>query len=148
MNQKNIKNEVNPISNRKPTLGLRCSSGLKFKLTEEAAIQGISLSEYCESILLNKDMVLLEKEKTINESEALKQKILTIEANSNKARNQCVIELEKANAAAQTNHALKVKFTETNIFQTNESNKRILILFILFVITAIGIFYHLSNRKN
>ena len=57
----NFLSRTAPI-NRKTMLGVRCFGELKYKLTEEARSRGITLSEYCEGILLNKDSLQAEKD--------------------------------------------------------------------------------------
>jgi hypothetical protein len=53
-------NEIR-TDNRKVNIGLRVYPEVKSKLSEKAAIIGITLSEYTESIILNNDHLLNEK---------------------------------------------------------------------------------------
>lgn len=77
---KTKKNESTTNGNRKIMLGVRCFSELKAKLIAESKNLGISLSEYCESILQNKDTLLSEKDFANMELKLKKENILLIEA--------------------------------------------------------------------
>jgi hypothetical protein len=65
--------EIPDASNQKIVIGVRCLPDLKGELIRESQNIDISLSEYCENILLNRDQVLSDKEnysKQISELQA------------------------------------------------------------------------------
>lgn len=96
MEQETIKDEITANGNRKTMLGVRCFPELKFKLTEEAQALGITLSEHCENILLNKDVLLSEKEVAYHELELIKQKMLVVFETLAETKAQHKTELQKA----------------------------------------------------
>lgn len=79
MKTETIEDEILYNGSRKIVLGVRCFPELKNKLTQEAIEVGITLSEHCENILLNKDILKEENENTKRVIENLNQKILKLE---------------------------------------------------------------------
>lgn len=95
MIKETIDNEIAAKGNRKTMLGVRCFAELKFKLTEEAQALGITLSEHCENILLNKDALLSEIEETNVLIEELRKKIQETYNESTEIKSHYKVELQK-----------------------------------------------------
>jgi hypothetical protein len=96
MKTRTIEEEIQYNGNRKTMLGLRCFAELKFKLTEDAKSLGISLSEHCENILLNKETLCTEKEAAINDSQIIHRKMVRLQTTLNEEKAKHNIELQKA----------------------------------------------------
>ncbi len=94
MDMESIEEEITTNGNRKINIGVRCYSELKIKLVAEAMNLGITLSEYCENIFLNKDNILSENQNYINEIAAL---------------NQVIAEVKKAYEEATSKHLTVLK---------------------------------------
>lgn len=94
---KTKKNEIATKGNRKIMLGVRCFSELKAKLIAESKNLDISLSEYCESILQNKDTLLSEKDFANMELALKKENILLIEAKFEEVKFQYKNDILKVN---------------------------------------------------
>jgi hypothetical protein len=68
-----IEEEIFENGNRKINIGVRAYSELKLKLSDEAKVLGISLSEHCENILITHAGLLEEVNKLTKSLEDLKQ---------------------------------------------------------------------------
>ena len=93
-----IEDEITTNGNRKTMLGVRCFAELKLKLTEEAKSLGITLSEHCENILLNKEALFSEREEALVEIEELRRKVELAATNLVMVKTQYKGELQKAKA--------------------------------------------------
>jgi hypothetical protein len=71
--------EIPDASNQKIVIGVRCLPDLKGELIRESKNLDISLSEYCENILLNRDQVLSDKGNYSKQISELQDRIDTLE---------------------------------------------------------------------
>ena len=78
-----IEEEIFENGNRKINIGVRAYSELKLKLSDEAKVLGISLSEHCENILITHAGLLEEVNKLTKSLEDLKQLNNSLESSLN-----------------------------------------------------------------
>ena len=126
MDMETIEDEITSNGNRKINIGLRCYAELKFKLTEEAQNLGISLSEYCENILLNKDTILAANQNFINEMQVLNQEMIEVLKTFEETKSNYQTELKKVKSE---NDSLKREVHELNNQVALFTNKQLLFLF-------------------
>jgi L-cysteine desulfidase len=126
MDIETITEEIASNGNRKTMLGVRCYSELKLKLTEDAQKLGISLSEYCESILLNYDTIVNEREAALIEIAAVNDKLLQISSNSKLLLENQKIEIKELKEEIES---LKMNMKFANEQMSLFKNKQLLSLF-------------------
>jgi hypothetical protein len=135
-----IEEEIQSNGNRKTMLGLRCFAELKFKLTEDAKSLGLTLSEYCENILLNNESLLIEKNNAIKDVTNIQRKMSTLQAIFTEFKAQQKMEIQKANAENEMikNESVSVKTERDKLKKEMDllnkqialfSDKRLLFLF-------------------
>jgi hypothetical protein len=73
-----IEEEILINGNRKLVIGVRCPPEQKLFLAKEANDLGITLSEHCENILLNREGLQKEKENALKEVILLKEKVVEL----------------------------------------------------------------------
>lgn len=126
MDMEKIEDEITSNGNRKINIGLRCYAELKYKLVEEAQNLGISLSEYCENILLNKDTILSENQNFIDEIEVLNQHMFEVKKTFEEATSKCQTALKEVKSE---NDNLKREVDVLNNQIVLFTNKQLLFLF-------------------
>ena len=149
--------EITTNSNRKETLGLRCTPELKFKLTAKAKKLGITLSEYCANILSNNESVSIEKDNALNDVRVINQKILSLVASSNEEKTQhkseiqkSIMENERIKNEAQSIKAERDKFKKEMVLFKSQSGQNLdKIALIISVVIIIGwIAYDVFKTKK
>jgi hypothetical protein len=85
MDIETITDEIQSNGTRKINIGLRCYGELKLKLSNEAEALGLSLSEYCENILINRGL-------SEEESEAANKHIETLQEQVNRLNSQLALD--------------------------------------------------------
>jgi hypothetical protein len=128
-----IEDEITTNGNRKTMLGVRCFAELKFKLTEEAQALGITLSEHCESILLNKDALFYEKEEALAVIEELRRKVDLTTTTLDSIKSQHITELQKVKGENDRISAENIQLKKNDEVMKKQvalfTNKRLLFLF-------------------
>ena len=121
-----IEEEILINGNRKLVIGVRCPPEQKLFLAKEANDLGITLSEHCENILLNREGLLKEKENALKEAILLKAKVAELNSclASSSAKYQDEIEKIKIE-----NTDLKKKTIAMNDQMALFTDKRLLDLF-------------------
>lgn len=92
-----IEEEIFTNGTRKINIGLRCYAELKLQLTKEAENLGITLSEHCENVLLNRDNLQGEKENALKRIIILEKKITEQRNSFDKQNEQDKAAIEKLN---------------------------------------------------
>ena len=126
MDMESIKKEIRANGNRKVNIGVRGYPELKYKLAENAQNLGMTLSEYCENILLNNDTIILENRNYIDEIEILNQQMLEIKKIFEEASSKYQTTLKEVKS--ENDHlkrAVDILKNQVTLF----TNKQLLLLF-------------------
>lgn len=127
MNLEKIEDEIIQNGNRKVNIGVRAYPELKFNLIDAAKAVEVSLSEYCENILITHPGLLEEVNKLNLQVEDLKQKI----ANQERflASNDQLKLKSNINTLFEENALLKKNIEELNLNHEIYSDSRLAYLF-------------------
>lgn len=112
MNIDKIAAEIEINGSRKINIGVRAYPELKNKLSEEASGLGITLSEYCENILLNKELIPNEKKYSMQEVETLRGKVSKLNSLLADGVNQHKDEMENRKKLIAENEKLNIENTD------------------------------------
>lgn len=127
MDLEKIGDEIFENGNRKINIGVRAYAELKLKLSDEAEGLGISLSEYCENILITHAGLLQEVNELTSALDSLKGKNASLESSL------AVIDLvsfnKKISLITDENALLKNSIAELRLNQQIYSDPRLLYLF-------------------
>jgi len=127
MNLEKIEDEIIQNGNRKVNIGVRAYPELKFNLIDASNALEVSLSEYCENILITHPGLLEEVNKLNLQVEDLKLKIANQERSL--ASNDQLKFKSKINTLFEENALLKKNIEELNLNHEIYSDSRLAYLF-------------------
>lgn len=127
MEREKIEAEIIQNGNRKVNIGVRAYPELKFNLIDASNALEVSLSEYCENILITHPGLLEEVNKLNLQVEDLKQKIANQERSL--ASNDQLKFKSKINTLFEENALLKKNIEELNLNHEIYSDSRLAYLF-------------------
>ena len=127
MNTEKIEDEIIENGNRKVNVGVRVYPEQKLNLIDAAKSVDVSLSEYCENILINHPSLLEEVNNLTYQLDDLKQKNADMERSLESNNSQQFI--SKINTLSEENAVLKKSIQELKSNQQIYSDPRLAYLF-------------------